>query len=859
MTARPLLAFGPPTLGAIPTASPSYSPPPRTPSAQRQGQRITPQFEALSQALEAQRASAVEDTAESDPELVVVFDLAGTVDSFVRAVRDIDGLEFLVELVDEPTEPDEDFVYVDDGVETDRLLPETLYVVMSNAQAVAEMVRLFELWQADQSATFPHGYAPLKQAFAFLRSVRRWGPEDRVRETGLLDAWREDLAVIGQSGRTRVEIELWFRRDPEERRFAQSQVGRILESSGAAVVTSSLIPEIDYHAILADVPYAQVESVLRDGADAIELLTTELIMFVGPARPMTVPTLEPSSSSIDQADFQDPPTRAPRIALLDGLPMANHRALVDRLVIDDPDDLGQSYALRSQHHGTAMASIICHGDLSAPSPALSTTLYVRPIMTPHEFFDDREQVCTSELFVDLLHRCFVRMFEGDGSAPPAAPSVRIINLSIGDSARVFTRRISPAAKLLDWLSHRFNVLVIVSAGNHEFEPSVATDALNDQPALQEAVLKERFRQARHLGLLAPAEAVNVLTVGSTHKDRAAIVPSDTALDLVSDGMPAPYSALGFGFRRSVKPEVLVPGGRQLYSRPVGDSQMPMANLAGANHSATGPGILVAAPSRSGGSTGTAFSTGTSNSAALASRAANRVFDLLESSAHPDDFEFPDPQFHPVLAKTLLVHAAQWGDAADKLRRVLQLDQQTSRRDLTQLLGYGPIDPERIATASRERAVLLGAGIINAEQRHSFSLPLPAGLAATTEWRRLTITLGWLSPINSRSRLHRQARLWFTAPEGNLGGTRQQADANAVKMGTVQHEVFEGQRGLAFSDGATCQVHVDCRVDAGRLTDPVRYGLAVSIEMAEAVKADIHHQVRQALRTEVRARSQVVAR
>lgn len=818
-----------------------------------------PQFDALSQALEAQRALAAEGTAESDPELVVVFDLAGTVDNFVRAVRDIDGLEFLVELMDEPTEPDEDFVYIDDGIESDRLVPETLYVVMSNAQAVAEMVRLFDLWQADQSAIFPLGYAPLKQAFVLLRSVRRWGPEDRVRETGLLDAWREDLAVIGQSGRARVEIELWFRRDPEERRVAQSQIARILESSGGAVVTSSSISEIDYHAILADVPYAQVETVLRDGVDAIDLLTTELIMFVGPARPMNVPALEPSRGSVDPADFPDPPTRAPRIALLDGLPMANHSALADRLVIDDPDDLGQSYPLRSQHHGTAMASIICHGDLSAPSPALTTTLYVRPIMTPHEFFDDVEQVCTGELFVDLLHRCFVRMFEGDGSAPPAAPSVRIVNLSIGDSARVFTRRVSPAAKLLDWLSHRFNVLVIVSAGNHEFAPSVATDALDDRPSLQETVLKERFRQARHLGLLAPAEAVNVLTIGSTHKDRATIVPSDTVLDVVSDGMPAPYSALGFGFRRSVKPEVLVPGGRRLYARPPRGSQVGAADLTFANHSASGPGILVAAPSRSGGSTGTAFSSGTSNSAALASRAANRVFDLLESATSPGDFEFPDPQFHPVLAKTLLVHAAQWGGTAAELRRVLQLDQQTSRRDLTQLLGYGPIEPGRIATAGRERAVLLGAGLINAEQRHSFLLPLPAGLAATTEWRRLTITLGWLSPINSRSRLHRQARLWFTPPDGNLGGTRQQADANAVKMGTVQHEVFEGQRALAFSDGATVQVHVDCRVDAGRLTDPVRYGLAVSIEMAETVKADIHDQVRQELRAEVRARSQVLTR
>lgn len=184
---------------------------------------------------------------------------------------------------------------------------------------------------------------------------------------------------------------------------------------------------------------------------------------------------------------------------------------------------------------------------------------------------------------------------------------------------------------------------------------------------------------------------------------------------------------------------------------------------------------------------------------------------------------------------------------------------TWRRDLTQLLGYGPIEPERIATAGRTRVVLLCAGLITAEQRHSFALPLPLGLAATTEWRRLTVTLGWFSPINAGSRLHRQARLCFSPPDDMLGGARRQADAAAAKMGTVQHEIFEGTRALAFSDGEAAQVHVDYRADAGQLEGPVRYGLAVSIEMAESVRADIHAQIRQALRAEVRSRSQVPAR
>jgi hypothetical protein len=67
------------------------------------------------------------------------------------------------------------------------------------------------------------------------------------------------------------------------------------------------------------------------------------------------------------------------------------------------------------------------------------------------------------------------------------------------------------------------------------------------------------------------------------------------------------------------------------------------------------------------------------------------------------------------------------------------------------------------------------------------------------------------------------------------------------MGTLQHEIFGGRRALAFASGDAVQVNVDCRIDAGRVTTPVRYGLAVSIEMATTVRADIDAELRQALR------------
>jgi Subtilase family len=857
---RPLLAFGPPTVGAIPTQKPGFSPPPRSPSPSRQGQRLTPQFEELARALSERRVQAASATAESDPELVVVFDLAGTVDEFVRAVRRVNGLEFLAEITDEPTEPDDEFYYLDKhGEPADQQVPETLYVIMSNAQAVTELIRLFQLWQADQSVKFPIGLAPLRQVFVLLRAVRRWGPEDRIRETGLLQAWREDTAIIGQSGVARVEIELWFRKDTSRRNSVQYEVEQLVTAAGGNVIRRSTIEGIDYHAILADLPRAQVDAVLQAGPGAIDVLRSESVMFVAPARPMTVPTLDLPLKPVTPPPPGSTPLGPPRVAMLDGLPLANHVSLAERLLIDDPDGYGEKYTVSAQRHGTAIASLICQGDLLANSEPLSTQLYVRPVLEPHEYWADRERVPPDELLVDLVHRCFVRMFEGDGRNRAAAPDVRVVNFSIGDPARVFARQVSPLARLLDWLCHRYNVLIVVSAGNHDVRPKVSSSAIDNLPRLRHEVAMDWYRQTRHFGLLSPAEATNVLTVGAINADAADVETSDVILDLVPADAPALYSATGFGYRRSVKPEVLMPGGRQLFQRPTTAVPGDALAIQPAEQEAVGPGLLVAAPARSGGPNGTAYSYGTSNAAALTSRLAHQVFDILSETATPDEYALPDDEYHPVLVKTLLAHAAMWGTMGHSLRQQLGFEYGSWRRDVTQVLGYGTIDPTHVATGTSGRVLVLGANSIAEGQRNTFRLPLPYALAASTDWRRLTITLGWFSSINPRSRLYRQARLRFSPPDGNLGCDRCEADAYTARMGTLQHEVFEGRRALAFRSGDAAQVHVDCRADAGRLLEPVRYALAVSIEVSTSVQADIHAQVRQSLQTELRARTRITPR
>jgi hypothetical protein len=849
---RPLLAFGPPGMGPIPPDTRRFPPQPSRPSAGRQGQRLTPQFAALRDAMAAGRMDASQRTIEPDPELVVVFELVGTVEAFSRAVSQVSGLEFLAEIEEDDAEPDEDFHFVEDGRATTDLLGETLYVVMSNAQAVTELISLFERWQANPGEQFARGLNPLRNVFAQLRSVRRWGPQDRIRETGLIDSWREEVEVVGTSGSTRVEIELWFRGAEPRRTQAQAQVTELVTEAGGTVISTAIVDAVDYHGMLVDLPQSQVDAVLANGPEAIALLTTEDIMFVSPARPMMIPALEIADDQL-VAEMPPPPTKPPRVALLDGLPLANHALLTGRLIIDDPDECAARYTSSQQHHGTAMASLISHGDLNNPRPPLSTSIYVRPILQPHPFDGAAETIVRDELLVDLIHRSFHRIFEGDGTDPPAAGSVRIVNLSIGNPARVFTRRMSPLAKLLDWLAHKYNLLILVSAGNHSIATTVPADAVDDVDALRSALVNSTYQRARQRRLLSPAEAVNVLTVGALHSDAMTGPVPDTVLDGLEPGMPALYNAVGFGFRRSVKPEILLPGGRSLYQRPPAIDTGELT-LTAARTAARGPGLRVGAPGGIGLLNATAHSYGTSNATALATRASSHIFDVLESAdAIPGEFPFPDAQYHPVLAKTLLVHAASWGSLRERLSDLLGLEPVSTRRDLTQLLGYGAVDPSRVATATRTRVVLLGAGSIMGDERHQFAFPLPPSLASTTEWRRLTITLGWLSPVNARSQRHRMARLFFQPPQDELRVARTDAHHSAARKGTIQHEILEGRAAVVFTANQALAIEVDCRIDAGKANTPIRYGLAVSLELATTIRADVHAEIKQALRVQLRDR------
>ena len=156
------------------------------------------------------------------------------------------------------------------------------------------------------------------------------------------------------------------------------------------------------------------------------------------------------------------------MAVFDGMPMQNHSLLRGRVIIDDPDNYATGYESKYRIHGTSMVSLAIYGDLKRNGTAISTPVYVRPILKPKQSGFDMVTECipNDSLFIDVLHRAVKRMMEGDGGDEATAPNTRIINLYIGDPVRQLAVTMSPTARLLDFLAYKYNLLFIISAGNH---------------------------------------------------------------------------------------------------------------------------------------------------------------------------------------------------------------------------------------------------------------------------------------------------------------------------------------------------------------------------------------------------------
>lgn len=816
------------------------------PSRDRQRERIDPRFERLSAVAEtpAQLMALRDDPASIAPERAIVFEVEGSLKDFYDQARSI-GLEYLGDF-EEEFDPSDDF-FVEE--KPDQKVSGRIYLAMPDVQALRELLSLWERYK--QNRRMPKGRSEWRVLFSQLIDVRPWGPQDRVSSDAIA-AWEDDLAR-DPDALVRLEIELWYHENAEKRTQAFQALERDIADAGGQVVHHAVIPEIHYDAALIDLPGASIRALIDN--PAVSLARADEVMFLRPQSVARYPSATEFTGGDSAAVAADADQAEPIAALLDGFPIQNHVRLAGRLDVDDPEGLDAIYPVARREHGTEMASLIIHGDLNAGEPPLPRRLYVRPVMRPHVNGDERTP--PDRLLVDVIHQAVRRIKEGDGAQPAVAPGVVVINLSLGDETRPYARTMSPLSRLLDYLSNRYRVLFLVSAGNildrlpvAAFDTSIEFEAatpVERERAILEALNSNKSRRT----LLSPAESLNALTIGAAHSGSAfnGNLPNGRTDPFTDEELPNIVSAMGLGFKKIVKPELLFSGGRAPVSVVASGGGIVIAPVTAGVHMF---GLKAARPSpQIGGTRYEDFTFGTSVATALATRGAHQIHDVLIDGNGGSNHTDIDAAHMPLVLKALLVHGAQWGAKGQMLDDTFQpqgTGSHFSRRDdIARLLGYGVPNIDRVLDCTENRATLLGVGSIAPESSLLYRVPLPDELDGVRALRAITITLGWFSPVNPRHQGYRMAALdvasgsdqkFWIAPLRSL-----QPTDKATARGTVFHERRTGEAASVFVDDGHLLLRLTCRAAAGNLADNVPYALAISMEVGVETGIPVYEQVR----------------
>lgn len=790
------------------------------------------------------------------PERCLVFELLGDVPKFNLAAQALD-LEWLATeaMTDdsEETEADEAADQNDPASQP----PQRLYLTMPTEKALAKLLKQWKLYAKGEA--YSDGQRELWKLFGYLHDLRVWSVEDRLDPT--LTAYVANMLADEPDEEVVVELDLWYRNEDERRDESLETLNEMLEEVGGELLDQVDIPEIRYQGVFIRVP-GDVAMRLADGHGRIAEFKDVMTI-----RPQSAYESQIEGDAVGVAtELEDPQLDGDCIAaLLDGYPVDQHQLLAGRLRVVEVDVLGAHAPALTRQHGTAMASLIVHGDLQSPDcKPLNRPLAVLPVLVSPGV-PRKEATPKGRLPIGVIYRALQAITAANQRENPELRRVVVINHSICDVYAPFVRRPSPWATLLDYFSHEHNLLFVVSAGNifSPFPVSVYANIAAYQAAhagTREAAVLGAIEMAKATRtILSPAESVNSLTIGAVHADDAD--PDHTA-------PPDPYpsfamsnlaSAVGLGLNRSVKPDFLEKGGRFAAGLTnVRGGGIEIHAQASAHY-----GQQVATPSATGRLDRRMLTSGTSNAAALTTRAAHFIADALDGLYAGDEKEWHTLPTRAVMLKTLLAHGASWGAIGETLDEAYPPRDRKKwsprRNTITQFLGYGQLDISRVVSGASNRITLLAEDVIHAGNRHEYIVPVPPSMLNNREVRTVTITLSWTCPMTHTTADHRAVVLQLTGADnssrfwdgvGRAGSA--QPNVSTANRGTLIHMVQEGKKMMTDPQGRMV-IGVQATAKWGFELDDVPYAIAITLEMGQQTRSQLYTEVEQRVRSRTRTR------
>ncbi len=313
--------------------------------------------------------------------------------------------------------------------------------------------------------------------------------------------------------------------------------------------------------------------------------------------------------------------------------------------------------------------------------------------------------------------------------------------------------------------------------------------------------------------------------------------------------PNPSSALGPGFAKAVKPDILMPGAREHLNVVLNDGHIRVSP----SRASRAAGLKVAAPPRDGIEAAEGYTNGTSAATALASRTAHQIHDALEFAYGVGFLELPARQ-RAVLLKALLVHPAKWPDeTADLIKHVLgPVDgrQHVRQKDnIRRFLGYGIVNSEDAVACAGDRATFWATGSLGRELATTIQVPIPVAMNGRAQPHSIAATLAWFTPVSPGRKAYRTVRLSLLKSDSleilGVASHGRQPDENQSKRGTVITRCWSGDRVPAVTPQINLPLTIQREPDNGLpIDDNVPFGLAVTVCMPGVI--ELYEQARQRL-------------
>ena len=302
---------------------------------------------------------------------------------------------------------------------------------------------------------------------------------------------------------------------------------------------------------------------------------------------------------------------------------------------------------------------------------------------------------------------------------------------------------------------------------------------------------------------------------------------------------SPYTSIGNGYNRSIKPDLFYNGGRCVYKKNITTGNIELQN----NYFKAG--CKSASPNNDGGNNGILYACGTSDATALVSHEALELYEILNKIFSTQQGNDIPKEFAAILLKAMIIHGCEWGKVGENIARAYEIPQ----KRLAKWIGNGIPNFDKVKECEKNRITLIGYGNISKGASNIYTVPIPIEFSNKRMFRKLTVTLAYFSPINAANQKYRGGQMWFDLNKNELVTNRVNTDNNIVRRGTIQHEIFYGQQAVAWDENDNIEIKVNCDEDATKEFETLPYAIMVSFEIAEDI--DVYEPILEKIKLSVK--------